>query len=1690
VASAIISVTFVDPYGVVFDSVTDTPVKGAEVTIYTSAGVKCVPGVQIAATDSNPQTTGVDGAYGYLTINGDFYITVNSSGYTSPSQKTTFPPDRTITIGSKGEIFTVAGAVLHIDYPLDSNVLFLKVAKSVNKKEVSVGSIVTYTVTMQNTAGNDITNVYLQDNTPAGFKYINGRAILDNVAIADPTGNRPLTFNIGTVSTGQTKTLKYQLVVGSGVTLGTYENTVFAKYSDGAVISNNSSASVKVAPDPMFDLGTVIGKVFYDNNSNGVQDKDEEPVPNARIVTEDGTIITTDQDGKYHLQAIMPGRHLFRLDERSLPEGAYLTTDKVVVADITEGLLFKVNFGVKLKRVSILNSQRDRVVPGINLIQENSTPQPRLNVSLLSDALFRDKNKEFSPAQFFIFTNYSLFIKDWRIEILDKDTRALTKVFEGDTSTINQPIYWDAKDKDGNFIDTQKNYIYRLIVIGKDGREDLTKYKSLVIKDDDPAIEKTEEVISLEKEVWMAKEGKVNDLEKRNIKIEGDTIKVESQDPDAGNIRILKSGKLQAEIPVTRQKGLTAKELPVDFIAPNGEYDIEIASDNLERDGSVLNGHENRTVPISRDDAINEAMNLESLFLTPQPGYAKHIKISEDRLFFVAMGDSKMGYNFNRGYVEEVTQDDKFNKGFWSEGKLAYYLKGKILGKYMVTSSLDSDREKKELFRNLDPDKFYPVYGDGSSVNYDATNTQGKLYLLVEWDKSKALWGNYNTEFTDTEFAQFSRTLYGGKVYYEDVANTKFGEPRTKLVVFRARAKQKSAHNEFTGTGGSLYYLKNKDLTEGSDKVTIEMRDKITGLVLATKAMERNVEYEVDYSEGRIVFWKPVSQICESESIISSQLLDGNPVYVIADYEYETKEQYDEGSYGGRIQQSFTDYLRVGGTYVKEEQLNSSYILKGVDTIAHLGENIKFTAELAETESSAMGSFVSTDGGLSFTELAVSNSDKGKAYGIKGEAYILGRLGLTGYYKRIEKGFSSSATSSQQGKELIGGAATFDLTSKTRLKVAHDIQKLIDDGNAQTETQVGARKTETTTAQITHQAGKRLKLTGEYRDQSVTEKIAGVESETNTDNQTVAAKIDYKATPKLKISLEQQATLKGPANNQTTLGITDQINKDMQLRAKQVVGNQGIATGAGATLNLKDKLDLAGDYSITNNAGVAGSSASLGVSSKVDDKTKLHTTYGVTDSGDSETKTFTYGLERKINDNLTLTTDKSYATGANTVTESDTYGLSREKDGKKLAGKFTQSVEQGLTSSTLSNIFGLSGDINDKWAGLMSFEKGKVQNLDGTRTSRNAGSFGLSYVDKDKFKASSKLEFRFDKGDEDTRQFLTYTAAEGKINPNTTVFGKANISWTENTTIGSISARYKEISAGVAYRPVKFDRLNLLGSYTYLEDDSPSSQESYKDIERERSHVLSAEAVYDVNEHWQLTEKLAYKIGEEQVAGFDFTRSNTRLWINRLNYNINNDWQAAVEYRNLAQEQAKDLRQGVLLEIVRKIGEFVQVGLGYNFTDFNDDLTRLNYTSQGPFVRLTGKLYDRTPEEIAVVREKWLNARIKKWTSELVNKELARPGSKPMRELSCYFYLAEQAQKLGALEEAKELYSKILQVNNTLYINAEAYVRQRIELEEKIKEYNARASSLYKSGRHLEAKSLWQKMIKESEPATINFYVN
>jgi hypothetical protein len=67
------------------------------------------------------------------------------------------------------------------------------------------------------------------------------------------------------------------------------------------------------------------------------------------------------------------------------------------------------------------------------------------------------------------------------------------------------------------------------------------------------------------------------------------------------------------------------------------------------------------------------------------------------------------------------------------------------------------------------------------------------------------------------------------------------------------------------------------------------------------------------------------------------------------------------------------------------------------------------------------------------------------------------------------------------------------------------------------------------------------------------------------------------------------------------------------------------------------------------------------------------------------------------------------------------------------------------------------------------------------------------------------------------------------------------------------------------------------------------------------------------------------------------------------------NWDALLEYRWLESETEDDEKHGALAALYRHVGQHMKIGAGYNFTDFNDDLTDNDYDSDGIFIDVVGK---------------------------------------------------------------------------------------------------------------------------------------
>ena len=125
----------------------------------------------------------------------------------------------------------------------------------------------------------------------------------------------------------------------------------------------------------------------------------------------------------------------------------------------------------------------------------------------------------------------------------------------------------------------------------------------------------------------------------------------------------------------------------------------------------------------------------------------------------------------------------------------------------------------------------------------------------------------------------------------------------------------------------------------------------------------------------------------------------------------------------------------------------------------------------------------------------------------------------------------------------------------------------------------------------------------------------------------------------------------------------------------------------------------------------------------------------------------------------------------------------------------------------------------------------------------------------------------------------------------------------------------------------------------------------------QRSHIVSADVMYDLTPRWTLGGKYAYRLGQVALDrdNPEFLDSRASLYVLRADWHFVHRWDALFEARWLDLPDADDSRSGALLGIYRHFGNHIKVGAGYNFSDFSDDLTQLDYRHQSLFVNLVGK---------------------------------------------------------------------------------------------------------------------------------------
>jgi uncharacterized repeat protein (TIGR01451 family) len=372
-------------------------------------------------------------------------------------QPSEFAPAASVPPGSAGTIYHVhvrldssqtpgTSQIFNNHIALDPQLAgTFSISKTSSVVNVTRGQLVAYTITVKNVAGVSLTDVSIVDRIPLGFTYVLGSGLLDGVPTEPSIAGRVLSWS-GLVADTQVHTVKLLLAVGAGVTDGEFVNHAQVVYGlAGAAfdaMSGDATATVRLMPDPTFDCTDVIGKVFNDVNRNGLQDDGEEGLPGVRVVTALGLQATTDQYGRYHITcAITPNESrgsnfVLKLDDRTLPSGFRMSTDRVQIKRATSGKTLRLNFGASIHRVVGIDLSDAVFEPGTTEIRVQW--KPRLNV------LLEELRK--GPALLrlsYIADTEDAALVERRVEAVKRQlTEAWNAANDGHALTIEPEVFW------------------------------------------------------------------------------------------------------------------------------------------------------------------------------------------------------------------------------------------------------------------------------------------------------------------------------------------------------------------------------------------------------------------------------------------------------------------------------------------------------------------------------------------------------------------------------------------------------------------------------------------------------------------------------------------------------------------------------------------------------------------------------------------------------------------------------------------------------------------------------------------------------------------------------------------------------------------------------------------------------------------------------------------------------------------------------------------------------------------------------------------------------------------------------------------------------------------------------------------------------------------------------------------------
>lgn len=872
---------------------------------------------------------------------------------------------------------------------------------------------------------------------------------------------------------------------------------------------------------------------------------------------------------------------------------------------------------------------------------------------------------------------------------------------------------------------------------------------------------------------------------------------------------------------------------------------------------------------------------------------------------------------FATGIAEVTLGRDTVSGEDWRYGRVAGFVDGYFANGVRLTGSVDTrDSELKDMFRHLTrrhPDQVlrgiedrdvWVTTGDDSKTE-NLAPTSGRLFLRLERDNNHLMWGDFRPESDLNRVVRTDRTLYGASGRYETPEVMQNGEARATVTGYAAQIDRLTQRDVFRGTGGSSYFMSRRDIEAGTETLIVEVRDPVSGRIISNRRLVEGRDYRIDYLQGVVILNDPLSPTASGAGLATDRPLGEYDVNLVAQYDYVPAAGAAlSDTYGGRAEAWVTPQLRLGVSGSRESTGLADNTLVGADLLWQRHEGTYLSFDAARSEGPGLNTRPSLTGGLDLDPEQVAAGMRGqRALGIRAEGRLdladVGREGyVTGWYEDREEGFWSpdySATESQ---------LSYGIEGEIRLGL----------GNltfGAEESRSGSdRRTQKGRVGVETQVANDLALAVEIAHRSERNLAFSAPEGENGTRTDIAARLTWDAADDTSLWVFGQATLDKSGD----------LEHDNRI-------------GAGGEIQLTDALALSGEAS-TGDLGFAGradltyrpnatSSYRLGLR---EDRTRVN------DLASMARRGLSFGADRKIND--------AWSVGMETVI-------------------------RGVTNRrSISNTYGVSYTPSEARSYSFGILSGQTRESDGTNVTREGLSVGTTYSDGETVDYRLRAEYRRDDSDNPARldgrnSWLLSGDLTYKMSEDWRLIAGLDLVISENDGGSFRDGHYVEGRIGYAYRPVDNDRLNLLFSYTFL-DDQPGADQVNIDgnIEgpRQRSHILNAAMNYDLDERWTLGLKygLRYREETDRTTGDSFD-SLAHLGIARVDYRIVQKWDVMGEVRAFHAPRADTTELGALAAVYRELNPNARIGVGYSWGGVSDDMRSIEPAKEGLFLNVVGK---------------------------------------------------------------------------------------------------------------------------------------